>query len=285
MNLLPSPFKLTEYENNVVQTRGFIFSKNPLRDENLENMISRFNGNSTDEVNRRGIIAELLAVDLISTHLDAYFANENPFFEGGIIKGREGFLINSKGKYSAKLISENRIVILKKDKRSIEENKFGFLNIAEIDGLYMLKRVTHEDKTKRKEKKLIVVETKSSDARINPIHIAEDIILPLQKMYDMPISYLLVGFKEDIYADEEYNKLNNGLKETYYNLKELGIEFCAVHFPFKKEEFSSFASRLESERTGIYTGKARYNTNNSYLELMLPDGKIIRGSFKQNQVE
>ena len=83
----------------------------------------------------------------------------------------------------------------------------------------MLKRVHHEDKTKRKEKKLIVVETKSSEARVNPIHIAEDIIMPLQKMYDMPISYLLVGFKEDLYLDENYNALNNGLKETYYNLK------------------------------------------------------------------
>ncbi len=283
MTFLPSPFKLTEFETDVIQTRGFITLNSPLRQENLESMIKRVNGNSTDELNRKGIIAELIAVDLISSHLDVYLANDNPFFEGGIIRGKDGFLINSKGKYSAKLISENRIVILKKDKKNIEENKFGFQNIAEIDGLYMLKRVNHEDKTKRKEKKLIVVETKSSEARVNPIHIAEDIIMPLQKMYDMPISYLLVGFKEDLYLDENSNKLNNGLKETYYNLKELGTEFSTIHFPFKKEEFSFFVSKFESLRSGVYIGKARYNHNNSYLELMLPDGRVLTGSFIQNQ--
>lgn len=279
MSFSPSPFKLTEYENNLVQTRSFMFSSNPLRTEKLEQLIQIVNGNSTDELNRKGIIAELLAIDLISEHMNKYFSSENPFYEGKIITGRQSFLINSNKNYLAKLITENRIVILKKNQKQFEDNKFGFINIAEIDGLYMIKKVEN-DRTRKKEKKLIVVETKSSDAKINANHVNENIVIPLQKMYgNIDISYLLVGFKEELYDDEQLNILNNKLKETYNNLRELNTEFNVIHFPFKKEEFNIFMLKFESQRTGIYNAKAKYNSNNSHLELTLQNGKILKGNF------
>ncbi len=278
MIFLPNPFNLIEYEQDVIQTKSFMSKSNPLKSINLETLISRINSNMGDELNRKGILAELIANDLILEHMDKYFYNENPFYEGTLIGGRENYIINSNKKYIAKLITENRILILRKDKDNCDYDKFGFKNIAEIDGLYMIKKI-QSDKTKKKEKKLIVIETKSSEVKLNSDHISQDIILPLQKMYNMPISYLVVGFKEDLYIDDQLNILSNPLKRIYYNLKNNGIDFNVIHFPFKKEDFNTFALKLEHLRTGIITVKAKYNSKTSKIELIYPDGKILTGNF------
>lgn len=290
----PMPFRLTEFEDQVVQTRRFVSSQNPLRHETLEKMVLRTNKyretidiyQENDETrkkvesNRKGIVAELLAIDLFSEHMSRYFTQNNPLFEGTLITGKEGYNINSTQRYCAKLITENRIVILKKPKDFVEDNKFGYQNIAEIDGLYMIKKHhTEEDKTIKKEKRLVVIETKSSDIRINPIHLHENILKRLEKMYKNPISYLVVGFKEDMYIDEQLNILNPHLKDIYHILKNEGHEFGVIHFPFKKEEFYAFFRAYEDLRNGIHAGKWQYNKDNSKLKLLYPNGEVVSGTF------
>ncbi len=275
MNFFNYPFLLSETENGIQQKFSFLNGKEILSEKNLEKLITlSYNFGVNDYTNLQGLVAEILANQLLEESIGKSLYVENKI-SGKIISGKENYLINSNKIYFAKLLFRNRIVILKKETFFEDDTKFGFRNVAEIDGLYIIKK----ERKDRNLKHFIAIETKSGDIKLNAEHIKKDIIFPLQKMYKNDISYIVVGFKENLYTDSKLNILNTKLNEIFYSLKGEGINFTAIHFPFSKEDFVSFISKIESERTGIYSGKGIYNSKSEVIEILLQNGEKIKGKL------
>ena len=278
MEFFTHPFTLSQTPRGISQKFYFPDSKSILNEKTLEELLNMsYRIKTSDSKNLQGIIAEILANQLFLEHFEKNFS-DNLLISGKIISGVENYLINSNHKYFAKLLSENRVVILKKE-NNIDENKFGFRNIAEIDGLFMVKRKREE----KNQKHLIAVESKSGIIKLNAEHILNDIIRPLQDMYQTTVSYFLIGFKDELYSHPRLNLLEPKLEEIYYKLKEENIKFTAVHFPFSKAEYFSFMSKIESKRTGIYPGLVLYDTNLETIKITLKDGRILEGKFELNE--
>ena len=210
MDFYQIPFELHENSTSLIQPRTLLQQKNLLSQENLEKTIQTLNGtNIGDYTHLKGLAAEIIGRDLLQYSLE----KENfGFVEGKFIEGNKDFVINSSKNYVAKLKAQNQVIILKpeenKDKTDDDNSKFGYKNIAEIDGLYLFKKKYHHKKNK---KKLMVVEIKSGEIHITPEHVISDICKPLQEMYGIPVAYFLIGFKENLYQNCESNILNNYL--------------------------------------------------------------------------
>lgn len=276
MDFFPLPYKPVMYKTHIVQPRTFT-GPDQLSNENLEEIILKFDGEIPDEKNLKGIVAEIIANSLVRESFKSYLDPKLHIY-GNLVKGREGFLINTNHDYLAKLITQNRIVILKKEENNSDDEKFGFRNIAEIDGLYIAARRRHKNFV---EKKLFVIESKSGEIKMDPQHIREDIIRPLEEMYESPVTYMLIGFKDFMYRkkDAELNSFNNKLYTLWRDLNELNIDFMPMHFPFSHQHFESFVEKLNRRITGITSTRAKYFEAEKKIELYLPDGSVLKGSF------
>lgn len=275
MDFFPLPYQLNIFDDNIIQKYSFIRPNNLFSDFGLENIIQRsiFNNVENDRINISGIAGEYLAQKIYEINLNSTLNKLNNY-EGKFIDGKIGYLINSSDKYLAKLIGENRVVILKKEKSYDNENKFGFRNIAEIDGLYQIKK----NQSNKNIKKYIAMEVKTGSTKIKASHIIKDIIFPLRRMYRVPVSYTLIGFKSEIYFDVKKNILNNYLTKLAEELFIENIEFTFMHFPFEKEEFFNFVEKIESKISNTIKGTAVYYKTKNIIEIESPDG-LIKGKF------
>ncbi len=278
MTFFTNPFQMIESGGKIIQTKSFINPKIPLfSKENLEKVLETIttNSNSEDFSNIRGLAGEILATTLFENTMDLIISNQ-PRINGKFIQenGKKGYVVNSSQNHIAKLISQNRIVILEKKETEISK-KFGFKNIAEIDGLYIVKK-----ENERKNLKLFyAIETKTGNAKMSAEHIAEDIVYPLSSMYNSQINYIMIGFKEQLYSNRKNNTLTRTMGNLYMELKEAGVSSSFIHFPFEKERFLQFTNELESQISGKIKGKAIYDINTQNIEFIGPDGNKIKGKF------
>jgi len=274
MDFFTLPFELSIYDDNFYQKHSLIRPQNLFSNNDLEMIIERviFN-NIGNRTNIAGIAGEYIAQKLYDFNMTSYL-NKLISSEGKFVDGKVGYLINNSEKYLAKLIGKNRIVILRKEKSYDIEKKFGFKNVAEIDGLYQVKK----NKFRKNMKKYIAMEIKTGNSKMKAKHILQNIIIPLKKMYKVPICYTLIGFKDEIYKDSQKNILNRYMAQLAENLFISNVEFTFMHFPFNKVEFNNFVEKIENKVSNTVKGKAIYYKNNDIVEIEGPNG-IIRGKF------
>ena len=279
------PFLLKKYNNSLVQTHTLIGQNSVLKKDNVENILDKVKWQCPiKNRNTKSQIAEIIANEMFEETMK-FHLRRMPMYEGKIIRGKQDFIINSNGNYIAKLNGGERVFILKNKKSNDnfeDDPKFGISNEAELDGLYILKR-----KFKGNNRKcLFAMETKTGDAKLNSQHII-NVTNRLSSLWGFQSHYVLVGFRDELYSkrfkenddERKINYLKRGLEEVYYKLKNHGVEFIPIHFPFSKSEFDFHIKRIDEERTGVLSCDARYDSGSGYMEIKDRWGNVQKGTF------
>ena len=131
----------------------------------------------------------------------------------------------------------------------------------------------------KKGREFIAIEAKTGVINSKPEHIINDIIYPLEEIYKAKIHYMLIGCKNFIYSDHNYNILNNRTKKIYDEVKNSGKSIFIAHFPFDRKYLNTTTKNILSNLSGIYQGNSIYDSNNSNIEITLNNGKVLRGKF------
>lgn len=276
MNELTFPFKVKEFGQEFLQSRCFIKKRTLFQEKNIEFILSQVLKYSfSDKVNIKGLVAEVLGYQLFE-HSMHHFLSQNSNYDGNMINVKKDYILKSNFPFLIKADENSRIFILKEDDKKIEnDSKFGFKKYAELDALFLLKKL-NETKNKRE---FFPIEIKSGSININLEYIYNQIISPLELVWKTPVHYVLIGFKDEMYLNSKNNQLNPKLKEICSTLRELGNDFIPIHFPFSKQELSEVVDQILINKTGIGDYKASYDINSKKLILTSPLGNRIRGTF------
>lgn len=272
---------------NYHQTSVLSFNSNPFNKDNMEEILSKIALNQLNEkINIRGLVAEILAIKAIEDTFASRVYFNLPNVEGYFIRSQGRFNINVSNKYVANMHPESeRVYILRKDdSNGSNEPKFNF-RVAEIDGIYLLKK---RDATKNL-KEYFAIEVKSGNVNLTSTHIIKNIIEPLKRMYKSDFTYILVGFREFLYSEtrkeEQQNILNPQIKRMKETLERHNIRFIPIHFPFSRREFEDFTRQIEERRTGMVKGSGYvFDQNNGEIKLQLPNGRTLSGNITEIEI-
>ena len=264
------PFPLKETSQGLYQRYTFIRPRNIFTKGRLEKIISKIAlnpniANSSSGI--QGIIGEQVGRDLFSYHMKALLEKKFSHFEGKMIRNDKDYVINKNQNYLAKLLNRDQVVILSDKQRfNCNEGKYGLENIAEIDGLYLVKRI---QKNQKNGKRLIVLETKTGSDSFNPQKIESTIINPLQELYDTPVSYLVIGFEEELYTSHKRHnhRVNEKFTFLYDSFKEKNIDFSCIHFPFEKKRLLEFSRDVEKQLQEQIQGQAIYDKKTGIITI------------------
>lgn len=270
------PFALRESNNGIYQCYKFIKPRNIFTKGRLEQIISKvaLNPNISNSFSGiQGVVGENIARDLFSYHMKALLEKQFPQYQGKLIRNDQDYIIKKQegSPYIAKLLHRDQVVILG-DKKELEkeleddDEKFGLKNIAELDGLYHVKKQEENSKNGRY---LIVLETKTGSDTFDPHRIQNNIINPLQELYKAPVGYLVIGFEDELYSHNprESKKLNEKFQFLYETFQQKNIPFSCIHFPFEKKRLVEFSRNVEQRLQEQIHGNAIYDIKTGMITL------------------
>lgn len=276
------PFGLTKYDGNYHQTQGPIMPDMLLSRSSLEKIIEEtLLKEKSDQVDIRGILGERLAIKILEKEFEK-ITRVNSSLIIKQIGENSHYLLNSSRKYILKNSGGNRYVILRKDniRDKKTRSKFGFTNVAEFDGFFMFKTSLG----KRTQRRFLALETKTGEIKLSSNHVLEDIILPLEKMYECPIHYMLIGFKENMYSNKKTNKLNKTVRKFYEGFPTKYRDRIHVsHFPFQRISLEAPISEIEDTLKNRVRGRASLDIASKKITIVTPLGRIYRGTFTKEE--
>lgn len=186
-----------------------------------------------------GDLAERIARRIMKRFLQIYGRGMGKL--GGLFdqrfdpKKREGYVVAHSQEHVLKIGKYPNLVLLKRTGKG----KWGYQHVTDLDGLF--------DFRSANKRHMIIIESKSGRIDIDPTHLIEETIVPLESLFPGSMfTYVLFADKTQLIEarDAEYRILQDAPLRLYHALSDAGIPSFFFDFRESEREFKSMSRHL-----------------------------------------
>lgn len=253
---------------------------------NLEDRVKDLIGEREKDFNEsdlRGTLGEIVARESLRyTIAKTLRPTSNKLFE---FRGDEYVIGGSKRGEVIKFDSQGRIVFLKKTGENQELDKFGFRIISEIDGLI---KITQKKSRRQRESHYVIIESKTGNIDISASHIQDKILKPYSRIFESPVSYVLIGFDNYVFnhdrsvtskVDSLYSKIAKENEKRKKKASKPHFSLTALSFPVSQCYFDELVNYGMELQEGVLSIKGNMSLSRNHINFQTSRGEKMRGLY------